>query len=149
MKVNSQTKNLKQNLNISLPNQMRKPDIDILTTKYKYIIESINEILDKGISNICLQELYQNVNDILLFDVPDEIIHSIEHIFVNYANLTVNGLVDISNSSNIEEFFFVFNDLWSKVLKKFSLLKKILIKFEKKYYSRNYRFKNLWTLCIL
>jgi hypothetical protein len=149
MKVNSQTKNLKQNLNISLPDQIRKPDIDILTTKYKYIIESINEILDIGISKICLQELYQNVNDILLFDIPEEVVLSIEQIFINYANATVNGLGNISNTSNINEFFCVFNDLWSTVLKNFSLLKKILIKFEKKYYNRNYQVKSLWTLCIL
>jgi hypothetical protein len=147
MKVNSQIKNLRQNLNITLSNQIRKPDIDLLTIKYKYIIDNINEILDKGISKICLQQLYQNVNDILLFDVPEEIIHSIENIFINYANITVNGLFQISKTSSIEEFFFFFNEQWSTVLKNFSLLRKILIKFEKKYYNRNYNVKNLWTIC--
>ncbi len=147
MKVNSQIRNIKQNMMINISNNFTKPDPHVLNIKYKYIIDNIGNILTSSFNNICYQELFQNLNDILFFDLPEEFILSIEELFISYSKTSVNNFLKISNISNLDEFFEEFNNIWNNVLKNFSLLKKILIKFEKKYYNRNYKQNNLWSLC--
>ena len=147
MKVNSQIRNNKQNLIINVSSRSIKTDLYILNTKYKYIIDTIREILLNSNNNICYQQLYQNINDILLFEISDEFIKDIEELFISYSISTIDKFLKIMHLSNLDEYFQEFNRIWNNVLDNFSLLKKILTKFEKKYYNRNYKQNNLWSLC--
>jgi hypothetical protein len=150
MKVNSQTRTLKQTLTVNVNTSLNKgPNADVLHKKYDFIIQGIENILNKNFKgSICYQELYNNINDVLLFDLQEEFVKAIELLFIKYAEGCAVNLLQLGSLENISEYFEKFNFYWNEIGKNFSLLKKILTKFEKKIFTKNYKQKSIWNLCI-
>lgn len=135
MKVNSQVRNLKKSLSVHIEPQEYKPDQDLINKKWKISLEQISEILKSGSVNFCYQELYQTINDLITFEIPTEVINTFEMLFMKHADGTVKDFKNLMQITNIDEFFLQFNSIWLKITHNFNLLKKILSKFEKKYFS--------------
>jgi hypothetical protein len=150
MKVNSQVRTTKQGLKINISNVQREPNFVILNKKYDFILQGVERILTKNFSGtMCYQELYNNINDILLFELPEDFVKGVEILFVKYSENTADKLISINENKNIYEFFQMFNGFWNEISKNFSLLKKILTKYEKKIFNKNYKQKSIWNLCKL
>jgi hypothetical protein len=150
MKVNSQIRNLKQNIIVSINKSISKePDHDILSRKYDFIIHSVDAILNKKFSgSLCYQELYNTINEVLLFTLPEEFTNHVEGLFISYSQQVASQLYAINENKNIESFLEEFNAFWKEVCRNFSLLKKILTKFEKKSFAaKNFKNKTIWGLC--
>jgi hypothetical protein len=135
MKVNSQLRNLKKSLSVHIEPLQYKPDPELINKKWKMCLEQISEILKSGNVNFCYQELYQTINDLITFEIPAEVINTFEKLFMNQAESTVQIFKSLMQITNIDQFFLQFNSLWEKITYNFNLLKKILSKFEKKYFS--------------
>lgn len=149
MKVNSGVRSLKKNLIILMDASTLnyKPNNNVMKEKFKLLIDSVSEILERGNIDICYQELYNNVNDLLLFDIPPEYILAVEELFKNHSKTITKLFIDLVSISNINSFFQSFNSIWVKISNNFTLLKKILTKFEKKIYNRNFGQNGIWCLC--
>ena len=89
MKVNSQIKSLKLNLSLKVLSYESIPNMKIINDQWNECLISIKEIIEKGTANICYQELYEKINDLLLFEIPNEINIKIYKLFSEQAkNLT-------------------------------------------------------------
>jgi hypothetical protein len=152
MKTSSQVKNMKKNLIINIEPINYKPNPKILEDKWKFVLNSVNEILVKGDANICYQELYQIIDDLLLFEKSNnnsENIKNFEALFINHANNCYQELNTIHTSYSGEDFLNQFNSFWRKISLNFVLLRKILVKLEKRIYSQNYNQSTVWSFCKL
>ena len=147
MKMSSDLRNIKRelilNFNINLIE--KGPNKDTLEQNWKEIILSIEEILNNGKCHKCYQELYMNINDLLLYDIPTEIIEEMSKKLKVYAYKILDTFQEICQKDN---FFEHYNPVWQTVIEKFNLLKKILNKFEKKAYG-NFQKSNIHSICKL
>ena len=136
MKIPKELKNIKCDLMINFDlKEIYEPVPDTyIKSKWDEIMAWFKLMLEKGNSEKCFQEVYMEIDDLLINDIPPEVIKSIEDILTDYSNnikTSLNSLLDKKG----EEFFKQFNELWSSIAKIFNLLRKIMNKYEKLAYG--------------
>ena len=136
MKIPKELKNIKCDLMINFDlKEIYEPVPDTyIKSKWDEIMAWFKLMLEKGNSEKCFQEVYMEIDDLLINDIPLEVIKSIEDILTDYSNnikTSLNSLLDKKG----EEFFKQFNELWSSITKIFNLLRKIMNKYEKLAYG--------------
>lgn len=147
MKVNSNQKNLRRNITVNIQPISFTPDTDLLINKWREKLEIVNEILEKGQTNRCYQDVYQKINDLLLYKIPEQINESFSLLIQKHSENYCRKLVELSNENNFDVFFEKFNFEWEKINQNFLLLRKLLIKFEKKFFSKNLSTQTIYSLC--
>ena len=70
------------------------------------------------------------IDDLLINDIPQEVIQSIENILTEYSSNIKNKLNSLLDKKG-EDFFKEFNSLWFEINKVFNILRKIMNKYEK------------------
>ena len=94
--------------------------------------------------------MYSTLNDLLLLDIPSDVHTAIEEIFYNAACIcSVEFAKIIAQEGDINLFLNNFNSIWKNIEQNFSLLRKILIKFEKKFYGQTLQQSNVFYICNL
>ena len=136
MKIPKELKNIKCELMINFDlKEIYEPVPDTyIKDKWNEILTWFKLMLEKGTSEKCFQEVYMEIDDLLINDIPDDIIKSIEDILTSYSNNIKNNLNSLLEKKG-DEFFIAFNSLWSEINKKFNLLRKIMNKYEKLAYG--------------
>ena len=151
--MNSELKNIKREiiLNFNINDLYTPPSNQEIIEKWEEIIKNLifilkNEIIDINNNNDeekkCFQEIYQEINDLLLFEIPKNIIDKINNIIEDFSN-KINEKFKIINKS--ENFFEDFNFLWKKIINNFNLLRKIMNRYEKKAYG-NIQKNNVYVI---
>lgn len=130
-------------LNFKLNNEYQAPNDATLLEKWKRLIKNINDILQTGKCDMCHQEIYVEINSLLIYDITNETIIGIDNCLQFFANKTLIDCMQIINKDN---FLDRFNSIWSTVINRFSLIQKILIKFEKKAFQSRFN-NNLYNQC--
>ena len=138
MKVNSEIRNLKRNIIVNVEKVSNEPDVGLIIDSWRELIISMQDILERGNVNLCYQEIYQKINDLLMFEIPASVSLTIEEMFSTHAKNTFKILKDLAIVQENSNFFEAFNSIWKNISKNFSLLRKILIKFEKIYFSNRF-----------
>ena len=136
--MHSELKNLKKNLflNCQLKEDFREPSKEYIEEKWKEITSNFMSILKEGKSNQVFQELYNEINDLLLYEVSTSTIDYIENILKNYSSDIKNKIEEIIKLDK-EKFYENFNNLWYNVVHNFNLLGKIANRYENKVYGNN------------
>jgi hypothetical protein len=147
MKVNSNIKNLKRNITVNVQPIIINPDTNQLVKKWDEKLTIIDEILNFGNSKVCYQDVYQKINDLLLYKIPDEISENFNKLIAKHSENYCKNLIELSNINNLDEFFEKLNQEWNKINSNFLLLRKLLIKFEKKFFSKNLSTQTIYSLC--
>jgi len=147
MKVNSNLKNIKRNITVNVQPIIINPDNNHLISKWNEKLTIINDILESGNINICYQDIYQKINDLLLYKIPDQICENFNMLIANNTSKFCGKLIELSQINNFDEFFEKFNFEWNTINNKYILLRKLLIKFEKKYFSKNLSTQTIYSLC--
>ena len=149
MKMNSDLKNIKREiiLNFNIKDLYTPPSNQEIVEKWEEIIKNLvfilkNEIVDCDSEKKCFQEIYQEINDLLLFDIPKNIIDHINNIIEDFSN-KINEKFKIINKS--KNFFEDFNFLWKKIINNFNLLRKIMNRYEKKAFG-NIQKNNVYVI---
>ena len=151
--MNSDLKNIKREiiLNFNINDLYTPPSNQEIIEKWEEIIKNLifilkNEIIDINNNNDeekkCFQEIYQEINDLLLFEIPKNIIDKINNIIEDFSN-KINEKFKIINKS--KNFFEDFNFLWKKIINNFNLLRKIMNRYEKKAYG-NIQKNNVYVI---
>ena len=132
MKMSQELKNIKNDLmiNFDLKEIYEPVPEEYFKEKWKEIMTWLKKMLEEGTSDRCYQEIYMEIDDLLINDIPEEVIKSIENILTEYSVKTKNLLNELINKKG-DEFFKDFNELWSSLNKIFNLLRKIMNKYEK------------------
>jgi len=147
MKVSSNLKNLKRNITVNVQPIIINPDVNQLIIKWNEKLNIINDILESGNIKVCYQDVYQRINDLLLYKIPDQISENFNQLIIKHTNQYCCKLIELSKINNFDEFFESFNIEWDKINKNFILLRKLLIKFEKKYFSKSLSTQTIYSLC--
>ena len=136
MKISKELKNIKNNLmiNFNLKEINEPTQEQYIKDKWNDIMTWFKTMLEKGNSDRCYQEIYMQIEDLLINDIPQEVIKSIESILSEYSIKIKNTLSGLLNKKG-DEFFKEFNNLWSSTNKIFNLLRKIMNKYEKLAYG--------------
>ena len=136
MKIPKELKNIKCDLMINFDlKEIYEPIPDsYIKDKWNEILTWFKIMLEKGNSQKCFQEIYMEIDDLLINDIPPEIITSIEEILTTYSTNIKNKLNSLLEKKG-DEFFKSFNSLWSEINKIFNLLRKIMSKYEKLAYG--------------
>lgn len=136
MKIPKELKNIKCDLMINFDlKDIYEPVSDTyIKDKWKDILNWFKLMLEKGHSEKCYQEIYMQIDDLLINEIPPEVITSIEDILTDYSTNIKNNLNSLLNKKG-EDFFREFNSLWSEKNKTFNLLRKIMNKYEKMAYG--------------
>ena len=136
MKISKELKNIKCDLMINFDlNEIYDPVPDTyIKEKWDEILLWFKLMLEKGNSEKCFQEIYMQIDDLLINDIPSDVIKSIEEILKEYSINIKKKLNLLLNKKN-QEFFNNFNELWSSITKIFNLLRKIMNKYEKLAYG--------------
>ncbi len=136
MKIPKELKNIKCDLMINFDlKEIYEPIPDsYIKDKWNEILTWFKIMLEKGNSKKCFQEIYMEIDDLLINDIPPEIITSIEEILTTYSTNIKNKLNSLLEKKG-DEFFKSFNSLWSEINKIFNLLRKIMNKYEKLAYG--------------
>ena len=134
--MSKELKNIKNDLmiNFNIKDIYEPPPEQYIKDKWNDIINWLNIMLEKGNSDRCYQEIYMEIDDLLINDIPPEIINSINNILSEYAVKIKSQLNELITKKG-EEFFKDFNNLWSSIIKIFNLLRKIMNKYEKLAYG--------------
>ena len=129
MKISKELKNIKCDLMINFDlKEIYEPVPDsYIKDKWNEILTWLKLMLEKGDSEKCFQEIYMEIDDLLINDIPPEVITSIEEILTEYSNNIKNKLNFLLNKKG-EEFFNEFNTMWSEINRIFNLLRKIMNK---------------------
>ena len=98
--------------------------------KWNEILKWFKLMLEKGDTEKCFQEVYMQIDDLLINDIPQEVIQSIENILTEYSSNIKNKLNSLLDKKG-EDFFKEFNSLWFEINKVFNILRKIMNKYEK------------------
>ena len=136
MKVNSNLKTLKRNITVNIEPVYFKPEQNDLIRKWEDKFVIVKEIMKHGKANVCYQDIYQKINDLLLYEIPEKTKENFFSIIEEHSNQTFTELIELANIKEINEFFDKFNLKWNTILNNFLLLRKLLIKFEKKFFSK-------------
>ncbi len=150
MKVNSNIINIKRNITVNIQPIIINPDKNQLINKWNEKLNIINEVLESTQSanqKMCYQDIYQKINDLLLYKIPDQISDNFNLLIANNTNKFCSKLLELSQINNFDEFFEKFNYEWNMINTKYLLLRKLLIKFEKKYFSKNLSTQTIYNLC--
>ena len=136
MKISKELKNIKCDLMINFDlKEIYEPIPDsYIKDKWNEILTWFKTMLEKGNSEKCFQEIYMEIDDLLINDIPPEIITSIEDILTTYSTNIKIKLHSLLEKKG-DEFFKSFNSLWSEINKIFNLLRKIMNKYEKLAYG--------------
>ena len=136
MKISKELKNIKCDLMINFDlKEIYEPVPDsYIKDKWNEILAWLKLMLETGNSKKCFQEIYMEIDDLLINDIPPEVITSIEEILTEYSNNIKNKLNFLLNKKG-EEFFNGFNTMWSEINRIFNLLRKIMNKYEKLAYG--------------
>lgn len=147
MKVNSNLKNLKKNIIVNVQPIIINPDNNQLINKWNEKFLIVNEILETGKTQACYQDVYQKINDLLLYKIPEQINDNFLGLISNHTKKYCRSLIELSNINNFDEFFQSFNSEWNRINDNFVLLRKLMIKFEKKFFSKNLSTQTIYSLC--
>ena len=136
MKIPKELKNMKCDLmiNFDLKDIYEPVSDSYIKDKWNEILEWFKSMLEKGDSKRCFQEVYMQIDDLLINDIPQEVIQSIENILIDYSvniKSNLNSLLDKKG----EDFFKEFNSIWFEINKIFNILRKIMNKYEKLAYG--------------
>ena len=136
MKISKELKNIKCELMINFDlKEIYEPVPDTyIKDKWNEILDWFKLMLAKGNSQKCFQEIYMEIDDLLINDIPHEIIASIEDILTKYS-IEIKNKMDSLLDKKGGDFFQEFNSLWSETNKIFNLLRKIMNKYEKLAYG--------------
>ena len=136
MKISKELKNIKCELMINFDlKEIYEPVPDTyIKDKWNEILDWFKLMLAKGNSQKCFQEIYMEIDDLLINDIPPEIIASIEDILTKYS-IEIKNKLDSLLDKKGGDFFQEFNSLWSETNKIFNLLRKIMNKYEKLAYG--------------
>ena len=136
MKIPKELKNIKCDLmiNFDLKDIYEPVPDSYIKDKWNEILDWFKLMLEKGNSEKCFQEIYMQIDDLLINDIPPEVIKTIEDILTNYSIHVKNNLNSLLDKKG-DEFFKEFNTLWSGINKVFNLLRKIMNKYEKLAYG--------------
>ena len=136
MKISKELKNIKCDLmiNFDLKDIYEPVPDSYIKDKWNEILDWFKLMLEKGNSEKCFQEIYMQIDDLLINDIPPEVIKTIEDILTNYSIHVKNNLNSLLDKKG-DEFFKEFNTLWSGINKVFNLLRKIMNKYEKLAYG--------------
>ena len=87
MKISKELKNIKCELMINFDlKEIYEPVPDTyIKDKWNEILDWFKLMLAKGNSQKCFQEIYMEIDDLLINDIPPEIIASIEDILTKYS----------------------------------------------------------------
>lgn len=149
MKVSSNLKTLKRNITVNIEPIYFKPDENDIEKKWEDKFLIVKEILKNGKANVCYQDIYQKINDLLLYEIPEKTKENFFKLIEDYSNEIFDELILLENIKELNEFFEKFNSLWNKIINNFLLLRKLLIKFEKKFFSKNISTQTIYYLCKL
>ena len=94
MKIPKELKNIKCDLMINFDlKEIYEPIPDsYIKDKWNEILTWFKIMLEKGNSQKCFQEIYMEIDDLLINDIPPEIITSIEEILTTYSTNIKNKL---------------------------------------------------------
>ena len=136
MKISKDIKNFKNELMLNFDlNEIYEPAPEqYIKEKWEEVLTWFKTMLEKGKSDLCYQEVYMQIDDLLINDIPPEVIKSIEKALSDYSIKIKNILTELVNK-NGEDFFNNFNNLWSSTNNIFNLLRKIMNKYEKLAYG--------------
>lgn len=134
--MSKELKNIKNDLmiNFNLKDIYEPAPEQYIKDKWNEIMVWFKTMLEKGNSDRCYQEIYMQIDDLLINEIPQDVIKSIENILSDYSTKIKNILNELLNKKG-EEFFKEFNALWSATNKIFNLLRKIMNKYEKLAYG--------------
>ena len=137
MKMSKELKNIKNDLliNFNLNDIYEPPSEQYIKDKWNEIMSWLKIMLETGNSDRCFQEIYMQIDDLLINDIPPEVIKTIESILSDYSIKIKNILKNELLSKKGEEFFKDFNNLWNSTNRIFNLLRKIMNKYEKLAYG--------------
>ena len=137
MKMSKELKNIKNDLmiNFNLNDIYEPPSEQYIKDKWNEIMSWLKKMLETGNSDRCFQEIYMQIDDLLINDIPPEVIKTIESILSDYSIKIKNILKNELLSKKGEEFFKDFNNLWNSTNRIFNLLRKIMNKYEKLAYG--------------
>ena len=132
MKIPKELKNMKCDLMINFYlKEIYEPVPDsYIKDKWNEILKWFKLMLEKGDTEKCFQEVYMQIDDLLINDIPQEVIQSIENILTEYSSNIKNKLNSLLDKKG-EDFFKEFNSLWFEINKVFNILRKIMNKYEK------------------
>ena len=132
MKIPKEIKNMKCDLMINFDlKEIYEPVPDsYIKDKWNEILKWFKLMLEKGDTEKCFQEVYMQIDDLLINDIPQEVIQSIENILTEYSSNIKNKLNSLLDKKG-EDFFKEFNSLWFEINKVFNILRKIMNKYEK------------------
>ena len=122
-------------------------DQNIFEQKWSFFEENFTKILEHNDNNICYQELYETINDLILLSIPKEKIQRIERIIINFSEKCAILLSNFSEIKNPSDFFIKFNEQWLKIKSNFNILGKILIRYERNNILKNLSTNNTLTIC--
>ena len=136
MKIPKELKNMKCDLmiNFDLKDIYEPVPDSYIKDKWNEILNWFKLMLEKGDSKKCFQEVYMQIDDLLINDIPQEVIQSIETILTDYSINIKNKLNSLLDKKG-EDFFKEFNSLWFEINKVFNILRKIMNKYEKLAYG--------------
>ena len=136
MKIPKELKNMKCDLmiNFDLKDIYEPVPDSYIKDKWNEILNWFKLMLEKGDSKKCFQEVYMQIDDLLINDIPQEVIQSIETILTEYSINIKNKLNSLLDKKG-EDFFKEFNTLWFEINKVFNILRKIMNKYEKLAYG--------------
>ena len=99
MKISKELKNIKNDLmiNFNLKEIYEPAPEQYFKDKWNDIITWFKIMLEKGSSDRCYQEIYMEIDDLLINDIPPEVIKSIETILSDYSIKIKNILNDLLN----------------------------------------------------
>ena len=136
MKIPKELKNMKCDLMINFDlKEIYEPVPDsYIKDKWNEILKWFKLMLEKGDTEKCFQEVYMQIDDLLINDIPQEVIQSIEKILIDYSVNFKNNLNSLLDKKG-DDFFKEFNSLWFEINKVFNILRKIMNKYEKLAYG--------------
>ena len=136
MKITKELKNIKNDLmiNFNIKDVYEPPSDEYKKEKWSEIMDWMKTMLEKGNSDRCYQEIYMQIDDLLINEIPPEVIKSIENILTDYSLKIKISLNELQNKKG-DSFFNDFNNLWKNIIRIFNLLRKIMNKYEKLAYG--------------
>ena len=146
MKIPKELQNFKNNLilNFNIKETYEPTPDQFIKNKWEDVLTWFKTMLEKGNSDRCYQEIYMEIDDLLIKDIPPEFIKSIEKIISEFSIKIRDKLTELVNKKD-EDFFKSFNNLWSSINNIFNTLRKIMNKYEKLAYG-NIRKDNVYEL---
>ena len=116
MKIPKELKNIKCDLmiNFDLKDIYEPVPDSYIKDKWNEILDWFKLMLEKGNSEKCFQEIYMQIDDLLINDIPPEVIKTIEDILTNYSIHVKNNLNSLLDKKG-DEFFKEFTTIWSGI----------------------------------